>query len=104
MTEQEEAAYMQGQRAVYSKILADAVAHLGHTDVSAAQLIAEREEAIAILHDLCAEFGDNEWEPSLHLADIIDKHLGKYLWERDGSLGALTTEEFEAVMSLRRGV
>lgn len=44
-----------------------------------AQLTAEREEAISVLRSLCEDCGDNDWEETLHLADIIDKHLGKHL-------------------------
>jgi predicted secreted protein len=43
------------------------------------QLIIEREEAINTLRDLCREHGDNDWSDDLHLADIIDKHLGRHL-------------------------
>lgn len=25
------------------------------------------------------DFGDNEWPDNLHLADVIDKHLDRYL-------------------------
>lgn len=44
-----------------------------------ARLVVEREEAIAALRSLCRAHGDLDWEPSLHLADILDKHLGKHL-------------------------
>ena len=44
-----------------------------------AQMTVEREEAVAVLRLICRAHGDLDWEPSLHLADIIDKHLGKHL-------------------------
>jgi hypothetical protein len=50
-------------------------------EVKLARLVVEREEALQHLRDLCAEFGDNDWPNDLHLADVIDKHLGRYLWE-----------------------
>ncbi|SHH33704.1 hypothetical protein [Desulfofustis glycolicus] len=43
------------------------------------QLVAEREEAISVLRDICRDCGDNSWSDDLHLADIIDKHLGRHL-------------------------
>lgn len=39
----------------------------------------ERDEAIRILRDVCEEFGDNDWDNDLHLADIIEKHLHRNL-------------------------
>lgn len=39
----------------------------------------ERATTIAALRSLCAEFGDNDWPDDLHLADVVEKHLGKHL-------------------------
>jgi hypothetical protein len=39
----------------------------------------EREKTISALRELCAAFGDNDWPNDLHLADVIEKHLGKHL-------------------------
>lgn len=39
----------------------------------------ERQETIKSLRGLCKDFGDNDWPDDLHLADVIEKHLGKYL-------------------------
>jgi hypothetical protein len=39
------------------------------------KLTSEREEAIAALRSMCADYGDNEWPETLHLADIIETHL-----------------------------
>lgn len=38
----------------------------------------EREDTIKTLRAACGDFGDNDWESSLHLSDIIDKHLVDY--------------------------
>ena len=43
------------------------------------QLAGERDEALAVLRRICEEHGDNDWDNNLHLADIIDKHLGRHL-------------------------
>ena len=39
----------------------------------------ERQETIRTLRGLCKDFGDNNWPDNLHLGDVIEKHLGKYL-------------------------
>jgi predicted secreted protein len=41
--------------------------------------LVEREEAVQRLRDLCREFGDLDWTEHMHLADVIDKHLGNHL-------------------------
>ena len=81
MNDQEEAAYMRGQRAIWLRLLSECLRNLGYESSEAKQAgwITEREEAIAILRDICTHHGDNEWNESLHLADIIDKHLGNHL-------------------------
>jgi hypothetical protein len=81
MTEQQEQAYIEGQRQVWVKLMRLCLSELGYDSAEATphRWISEREEAISILRRLCDDFGDNEWDESLHLADIIDKHLGKYL-------------------------
>ena len=28
------------------------------------------------MRDLCGEFGDNDWDENLSLADVVGKHLG----------------------------
>jgi len=85
MTTEEEAAYQAGARASNTRIMLAAARELGHDDPlrKAATLIAEREAAIVVLRRLCAEHGDNEWPDGLHLADIIEKRLGAYLFSDD---------------------
>lgn len=78
MNELEEAAYLAGQRAAWATILGHAVKELGYKE-SRTAWIAEREAALAQLRILCAEFGDNDWDEHLHLADIIGKHLGTWV-------------------------
>ena len=41
--------------------------------------VIEREEAIFALQRVCKEHGDTLWGNDLHLADIIEKHLGRHL-------------------------
>lgn len=81
MDAKEESAYMQGQRAIWLRLLSECLRGLGYDTPEAKQAswITEREEAIAVLRDVCAHHGDNEWDETLHLADIIDKHLANHL-------------------------
>lgn len=81
MTDAEEQSYMQGQRAIWLRLLSGCLRGLGYDSPEArhAGWITEREEAIAILRDVCSHHGDNEWDETLHLADIIDKHLANHL-------------------------
>jgi hypothetical protein len=44
-------------------------------EATAVRLIAERQEALATLRNLCSMYGDNDWDDDLHLSDIIEKHL-----------------------------
>ena len=74
--------YNEGQRAAWSRMLIHCKGELGYgapDSRSVEAFIIEREAAIAQLRSLCEAFGDNGWEPSLHLADIIEKHLGRHL-------------------------
>lgn len=83
MNEEQEEFYTQGQRAVWLSFLQECLKNLGYhsPETGQAKWILEREETIAKLRELCGEFGDNDWDASLHLADILEKHLAKYLYE-----------------------
>src|SRR5882762_7351463 len=39
----------------------------------------ERSDAVKALRDICATHGDNDWDDKLHLGDVIEKHLHRYL-------------------------
>ena len=78
MTEDEERLWIEGNKAAYRSLMGECVRQLGEkNDLAALQL--ERAKAIAKLRELCSEHGDNDWPDDLHLADIIDKHLGRHL-------------------------
>jgi hypothetical protein len=91
MTEAEEAAYVRGNLAVYRELLGVALRGL-HLEPMPDDLEGMRKRVGALeseLHDaraqlriLCEDFGDNDWEEQDHLADVIDKHLGRHLHER----------------------
>lgn len=83
--QQSEKAWAAGRRSYAAHILREAARELAceldarRPEAAVALLLAEREAAVAKLEDLCRDFGDDNWAPNLHLADIIDKHLGRYL-------------------------
>lgn len=79
MTDDEERAYVLGKKAVYRRLLAECLVELGPDAPDAARLIAERAEAVAMLRRVCEDHGDNDWSDTLHLADVIEKHLYRHL-------------------------
>lgn len=42
-------------------------------------LVAERQDVVRLLREICAEYGDNDWPDNLHLYDVIEKHLWRHL-------------------------
>lgn len=71
-----------GRRAAYTSMLQECCSGLGYRfDTTDKRWITEREQAIAALRSICEGHGDNDWDEKLHLADIIDKHLGRHLEE-----------------------
>lgn len=80
MTEQEETAFEQGIRAGLLRTLRNTLSQLGYSDdLTVERMLLEREEAVMQLRDVCRYYGDNDWEPNLHLGDVIDKHLHSHL-------------------------
>lgn len=77
----EEQSYVRGYRAALTGMLAHCLSELGYEDTEAtrARWIVEREATIAALRDVCRAYGDNDWDKSLHLADVVEKHLGRSL-------------------------
>jgi hypothetical protein len=87
MTDQEksEASHIAGSRAAWFTMLKLCLVHLGIESLDsrrAANLTVEREEACAALRRVCAGHGDLDWDESLHLADVIEKHLAPHLDSR----------------------
>lgn len=78
--------YLRGQKNGWIRILDLAIHQLGYEgdkDAKIAELILEREYAIAQLRIACRDFGDNHWSDHLHLADIIEKHLVRHIQTRE---------------------
>lgn len=76
-------AYTEGSRRAWLTILAEALHNLGYDgpEHSAHRWILEREETVLALRSICEDFGDNDWDETLHLADVLNKHLARQLHE-----------------------
>lgn len=48
-------------------------------ELAKVRLQVELADARAVLRRLCDDHGDNDWDDSLYLADVLDKHLGDHL-------------------------
>ncbi len=71
--------YEQGNRDAWRTILGHCVKSLNGTQLDAEHLQLERESTVRMLRNVCERFGDNDWTPQLHLADVIEKHLLSHL-------------------------
>jgi hypothetical protein len=73
--------YIMGSRSAACSILRECLSILGYSSPEAMQTswILEREAAINALRCVCNDYGDNDWDEKLHLADIVDKHLARNL-------------------------
>ena len=76
-----EQSYIMGGRVAWLAMLQMCLRELGVDDPAAGQArwVSEREQTVDALRQLCERHGDNEWDESLHLADVVDKHLGIHL-------------------------
>ena len=85
MTPLEEKAYLNGEKMAWGKMARECIRNLDDSDeiVSVLKYKIERAEAINILRSLCENFGDTDWNDNLHLADIIEKHLGRHLYREE---------------------
>jgi hypothetical protein len=77
MTDAEEAAYTEGQKAIWRNLIAQALRELGRDspEWTSHRWVVEREETVAALRRACRDQGDNDWPDDLHLVDVIEKHL-----------------------------
>ena len=79
MTPAEEQAYLQGNRAAYRRLLSLCAGELVSEDKSLAAALAQLEDVRAVLRRLCAAYGDNSWTDDMHLGDVAEKYLERYL-------------------------
>lgn len=105
-----ERAYQDGRRATLSRLLMHFAGELYTTREEArlrspeerlAFLEAERLDTISALRELCAPLGCNDWPDTLHLRDIIEKHLGRVLRTPLGDLLRRRANEALAKMPVR---
>ena len=76
---EKDAVWSEGYQAAMRSIMRDTIKNLPFGDKEAAVLVVERGECVAALRKVCELHGDNDWSPDLHLADVIEKHLGNHL-------------------------
>ena len=91
-----ESHFIRGERSALIRQLLNVLSELSipYTDIdnapenlmTIARLTMEREGTIAILRSICEDHGDNDWDETLHLSDVIDKHLGRHLYYRAENL------------------
>lgn len=74
----DEASYTRGANAAWRRILSEAVSQLGG-EGDAVRWRIERSAVVEALRELCERHGDNDWPDTLHLADVIRKHLHSHL-------------------------
>ncbi len=81
--------YGQGQKMAGARTLKLAIQMLGYegNEFNVARLLSERAETVTALRDVCEDYGDNDWDDNLHLADVIEKHLHRQLAETLSSDG-----------------
>lgn len=81
MSDKNDESFYKGFKAAWVSILAEALQKLGYRyeETNRYGWILEREAAILQLRELCEKFGNNDWDDTLNLSDIIEKHLGYYL-------------------------
>ena len=73
--------YSRGHRAAWLSMLQTCLRELGVDDsaVAHSRWVIEREQTVAMLRQVCERHGDNAWDHTLHLADVVDKHLARHL-------------------------
>ena len=53
----------------------------------------ERVSVVAILREVCRDYGDNDWADDLHLYDVIEKHLARHLYNHVPPLNEVEGDE-----------
>ncbi len=80
MTPSEEKAYLRGRQSAYRSLLIDGARELEGPERELAGMLSERSSALEALRILAADLGlDVEIDDDLHLADNIEKRLGRAL-------------------------
>lgn len=74
-------AWEEGRRSLAKRLMQELRSELGQEWKAYDDLKIELDDTRAVLRRLCEDHGDNDWDDNLHLADALDKHLGRYLDE-----------------------
>lgn len=77
--EKSEADYMAGSKAAWQLVLSQALVHLGAPEPG--RSVLELEQARLQAKFLCERIGV-EYDPNLHLADIIEKRIGRFIEDK----------------------
>jgi hypothetical protein len=88
VSDETERAWAEGHRAALRGVLGHVLGNLngdreGDRDAALARAVAELEDVRSALRRICATHGDNDWEDTLHLGDVLEKHLERHLDEAD---------------------
>jgi hypothetical protein len=75
----DEESWQAGNRTAWTQMLQQCIAALGEQGRTQAGWLIEREQAIAALREICGQYGDNRWNESLSLSDVIQNHLARHL-------------------------
>ncbi len=77
--DQRDEAWTAGRKSMAASILQCCYHELDPNDKEKSVLLAERNQAVVILREVCGEYGDNDWPDELYLPDVIEKHLFRNL-------------------------
>lgn len=79
----EDQAYENGYRAAAKAVIRSMLRRLrpDEEDRKLCRMALELDDTRQQLRRVCAVAGDNDWEDNLYLADVVEKHLGRYLCE-----------------------
>lgn len=81
MSDSEEQAYVQGSANAWRAMLQQCIMNLGGEDRDRESWRLERADVVSALRNLCRDFGDNDWDDDMRLADVIERHLAKDLYD-----------------------
>ena len=74
--------WQRGNNDAWEQLLSDALRHLPKRFQDKHLWRQERGRAVAKLREVCERFGDNDWDDTLSLSDVIEKHLLRHLEAR----------------------
>lgn len=82
--------YINGQNAAYARMFSLLARELAGSEGDIAEAVAELNGTRVALRRLSKRLGCNDWEDGLHLADVVEKYIG-----RSRALEGVDEEELE---------